>query len=311
MVWRAAATALSRQCYEPQMGAVLYSTECHVYGLLRRPYSRRSPFYLPHLFNWTELLRCARKCRPCNLERTNVIGSTIGRGRIERFADAQLGIPTIRQQFDSPKSNSGRFTFILSAGHDRSHPLKSHRFAIELVALALFAILTLGSPKIQAETFDTEFDPITGSDPGSHVKNWIKLAYFGARNYPYPIINISTERFKIRPLIYENLIVLPYKDYQRFATLTESQSCLEYDVNHHSPDIVGLFKSESRKGRRSAPCVIHQADACTYLSAISVLPTINWTVAELKPIHDLAEAIKCEESRSEYSNSAGNIPADH
>ena len=189
--------------------------------------------------------------------------------------------------------------------------MKPHRFAIELAALALFAIVTVGSPKIQAATFDTEFDPITGSDPGSRVKNWIKLAYFGARNYPYPIINVSTRRFKIRPRIYEALIVLPDRDYQSLATFTESQTCLENDVHHHSPDIVGLLKSESRKGHRSSPCVMHQADACDYLSAVSVLPTINWTVAELKLIHDLAEAIKCKEPLPEDSTSPGNIPAEH
>ena len=140
-------------------------------------------------------------------------------------------------------------------------------------------------------TADTvTFPPLEESIPPTSVTHWIKYKVLGPRNAPFPVILISTRRYKPLGLL-ETLIVLPRRRYDIVARFTESQST---DCMHPLPTefpwyTLGVFERDLLTPK----CVMPQTYACKYLFDVSKLSGMSWTAAELKPINDLAISMKC------------------
>jgi hypothetical protein len=160
-----------------------------------------------------------------------------------------------------------------------------------------FAAASLAVLATWATADTVTFPPLEESIPSTSVTRWIKYKVLGPRNAPFPVILISTRRYK--PLGFlETLIVLPRRRYDIVARFTESQST---DCMHPLPPefpwyTLGIFERDLLTPK----CVMPQAFACRYLSDVSKLSGMSWTAAELKPINDLAISMKCR-SRT-YTN---------
>lgn len=147
-----------------------------------------------------------------------------------------------------------------------------------------------------------------GQTPDAQVKHWLRLTVLGERNKPFPVIFISPQRFKT-PGFPETHIVLRDKEYRVLTVFTRTKRCSIGIIER--PAWGTVLITEYKDAAASDLCVMTPAAACDYLSAISMLPSINWTATQLEPIHELADAIKCKEPRSEDStNRKRNIPAD-
>jgi hypothetical protein len=147
-----------------------------------------------------------------------------------------------------------------------------------------------------------------GQTPDAQVKSWIRLAVLGARDKPFPVIFISPQRFK-SPGFPEVHIVLRGKEYRALSVFTRTKRCSIGVVER--PAWGTLLITEYRDGHSSNLCVMPPEASCDYLSTMSMLASINWTSTQLEPIHELADAIKCNEHRSADAKTQGNIPADH
>lgn len=144
-------------------------------------------------------------------------------------------------------------------------------------------------------TADTvTFPPFPASEesiPPPSVKHWIKYKVLGPRNAPFPVILISTRRYK--PLgNLETLIVVSRPKYDIVAKFTESLSaeCMKLPLQEPPPwYTLGIFEGDLLTPR----CVIPKVAACKYLSDVSTLSGMKWTAAQLKPINDLAISMTC------------------
>lgn len=147
-----------------------------------------------------------------------------------------------------------------------------------------------------------------GQTPDAQVKSWIRLAVLGARDKPFLVIFISPQRFK-SPGFPEAHILLRGNEYRALAVFTRTKQCSIGVVER--PAWGTLLITEYRDGHSRNLCVMPPEAACAYLSSISMLAGINWTSTQLEPIHELADAIKCNQPRSAGPRTQGNIPADH
>ena len=140
-------------------------------------------------------------------------------------------------------------------------------------------------------TADTvTFPPLEESIPPPSMTHWIKYKVLGPRNEPFPVILISTRRYKPLGLL-ETLIVLPHRRYDIVARFTESQSagCMQPLPPQFPWYTLGVFERDLVTPK----CVMPQTVACKYLFDVSKLSGMSWTAAELKPINDLAVSMKC------------------
>jgi hypothetical protein len=136
-----------------------------------------------------------------------------------------------------------------------------------------------------------QFPPSEESIPPPFVKHWIKYKVLGPRNAPFPVIVISTRRYK--PLgILETLIVVSRPKYNLVSKFTESLSaeCMKLPLKEPPPwYTLGIFEGDVVTPR----CVIPKVVACKYLSDVSTLSGMHWTAADVKPINDLAISMTC------------------
>lgn len=140
-------------------------------------------------------------------------------------------------------------------------------------------------------TADTvTFPPREESIPPPSVKHWIKYLVLGERNSPFPVILISTRRYKPLGLL-EALIVVSRRRYDIVARFTESLSseCMNPLPPMFPRYTLGIYEGDVQTPR----CVIPQVVACKYLSDVSTLSGMHWTAAQLKPINDLAISMTC------------------
>jgi len=135
------------------------------------------------------------------------------------------------------------------------------------------------------------FPPSEESIPPPSVKHWIKYKVLGPRNAPFPVILITTRRYK--PLgILEALIVVSRPKYNIVAKFTGSLSagCMKLPLQEPPPwYTLGIFEGDVL----TPICVMPKVVACKYLSDVSTLSGMNWTAEELKPINDLAVSMTC------------------
>jgi hypothetical protein len=136
-----------------------------------------------------------------------------------------------------------------------------------------------------------QFPPSEESIPPSFVKHWIKYKVLGPQNAPFPVIVISTRRYK--PLgILETLIVVSRPKYDLISKFTESLSAQCMKLPLQGPPAwytLGIFEGDVLTPR----CVMPKVVACKYLSDVTTFSGMSWTAAELKPINDLAVSMTC------------------
>jgi hypothetical protein len=128
-------------------------------------------------------------------------------------------------------------------------------------------------------------------DPG--VEHWISYQILGPRNHPYPILYLSTRRF--RTTLPEFIIVLPSRRYDILSAYTQERIVLPDCLGEPPIDDVGYtFEIAGRIKKRIQRCVLRQAQACAYLSSVINLAGINWTAAEVRPITDFVLTMRCK-----------------
>jgi len=127
-------------------------------------------------------------------------------------------------------------------------------------------------------------------DPG--VNRWIWYQVLGPRNSPFSIVYISTEHFVTRPP--EFLVVLPPPRYDVISSYTNARiarrDCPGKEPTTEVWYTVDIAQHEQEHTQR---CILPQASACEYLSAVIKLSGINWAAQELRPINDFMAQIKC------------------
>lgn len=183
--------------------------------------------------------------------------------------------------------------------------MKTAPFVLACLGLLLFTVRMsraeqLPLPDPQVFTF--------GQTPDANVRSWTRLAVLGARDKPFPVIFISPQRFK-SPGFPEAHVLLRGKEYRALAIFTRTKRCSIEAVER--PAWGTLLITEYRDGHSRNLCVMPPETSCGYLSTISMLPGIDWTSTQLEPIHELADAIKCNEPGSPDSKAQGHISVDH
>ena len=161
-------------------------------------------------------------------------------------------------------------------------PMKLLRF------LLASAFLTTVGATTAADS--PEFPPLFGQIPP--VSHWIKYLNIGERNYTYPVVYISSKRFKTSwP---EFLIVLDPARYDIVAKVTQSRLArTDCSMGMPMPPPPHTVEISERDDSRTQQCVIPQAAACEYFSAVTKLAGMNWTPAELRPIHQFVVSVDC------------------
>jgi hypothetical protein len=155
------------------------------------------------------------------------------------------------------------------------------RLAITLTASILWASTTTAE--------DIDISPFA-RDPS--VERWIWYEVLGPQNHPYSIVYLSTQTFKTR--LGEHLVVLPSHGYDIISAYTQARID-QPDCPGTEPagDVWYTVKISEHEKNRTQRCVLPQALACDYLSAVLRLSGINWTESERRPIADFAAQIKC------------------
>jgi hypothetical protein len=137
--------------------------------------------------------------------------------------------------------------------------------------------------------------PAAGTNPSSLVTHWIRFLIIGDINHPFPIITISTDRFRTWNRG-EFLIVLPQDEYDVVRSFTDERfdrsDCLtdEGQMNR-SEHTVRLVEHE---GNVTRACLLPRAAvSCDFLAAITDLSPVKWTAADLKYVRNFAGEIGC------------------
>lgn len=132
--------------------------------------------------------------------------------------------------------------------------------------------------------------PVVARDPG--VNHWISYQILGPRNHPFPMVYISTRHFKTTPP--EFIIVMPQKKYGIISAYTQARmaraDCPGKEPVGNVWHSVEIAEHDKKAGRQ---CVLPQAMACEYFSAVVSLVGIAWTAEKLRPINDFNQEIDC------------------
>ena len=136
-----------------------------------------------------------------------------------------------------------------------------------------------------------------GTTPSKSVNHWIRLVVDGVVNHPFPMVMISTERFKTWR---ETLIVLPRSDYEivdglaterigRADCLT-SPTDLPMDLrgNEHR-----LLLFEHTDGSTRSCLLPRAATSCEFLTGVIGLTNVAWGTGDLEAIRSVAADIGC------------------
>ncbi len=142
------------------------------------------------------------------------------------------------------------------------------------------------------------FPPLHGTNLSSTVKRWLRVSVWGLENHPFPMLLMSTERFKTWR---EQLLVLSplrYELVDRF-TLTQMAQPDCKSIRDSLPlplSEYGILISEHNE-EFSRSCVIPTTESCEYLSALMNQSDLHWTEAEIQPISAVREELPCEKLR--------------
>jgi len=165
----------------------------------------------------------------------------------------------------------------------------------------LAAVLTLSmicGGITSAENLDFQ---ATARDPG--VEHWISFQILGPRNHPFPILYLSTRRF--RTTLPEFIIVLSSRRYYILSAYTQER-IVRPDCSGEPPidDVGYTFEIAGRIKKGIQRCVLRQELACAYLAGVINLSGINWTAAEFRPITDFMRTMRCDTSSAEGGRGA-------
>jgi hypothetical protein len=139
--------------------------------------------------------------------------------------------------------------------------------------------------------------PFLGTTPSRSVNHWIRLVVDGVVNHPFPMVMISTERFKTWR---ETLIVLPPPAFEVVDGLATDRigqaDCLKSPVelpmdlreNEHR---LLLFEHANDSTRS---CLLPRAaTSCEFLKGVIGLTDVAWGTGDLEAIRSVAAEIGC------------------
>jgi hypothetical protein len=132
-----------------------------------------------------------------------------------------------------------------------------------------------------------------GSTPDRHFKQWIKYRIALPPNHPWPIVFFSPEEFQTTGAGNESLLAMNHPAYDHLTKFTRSQPCVQH--TRHPSWHAGGEITEYDNGKTRI-CYLSPTDACSYLTAITTLPDIQWTAEHTKVIRGLSWDTQCKDS---------------
>ena len=137
------------------------------------------------------------------------------------------------------------------------------RGAVLMVLLTLRGLTAASdTPSVPAYPSIPSIPPIFGTTPDSSVEHWIKYVVLNQPNMPFPIVQISTQHFKLLGVA-EDLIVLPANKYEVLATFTQLAIKQAPCTRLVAPPDHTLYITE-HEGKENYECAMLQARACRY-----------------------------------------------
>jgi hypothetical protein len=140
--------------------------------------------------------------------------------------------------------------------------------------------------------------PFLGTTPSNSVKHWIKFVVEGVVNHPFPMVMITTERFKTWR---ERLIVLPASDFAIVDGLAKTRigegGCAA-SVKSIPRDLLEnehrLLLFEHDDDLTQSCWLPRTATSCEFLSAVMGLANVGWGPGDLQAIRSIAGEIGCD-----------------
>lgn len=150
---------------------------------------------------------------------------------------------------------------------------------------------TTAGTRALGKTWPIDMDLLgRGGTPTTRVSRWMKYAITIPPNHPFRIVFFSTQKFRTTGYETDVLLVLSRREYDLLDSFTRSRQCDEAA----RPPAGGMIMAY--RGRHLRACWLAQDTACDYLTAISTLPGINWTPAQIGIIHGQSWDTQCKDS---------------
>jgi hypothetical protein len=130
-------------------------------------------------------------------------------------------------------------------------------------------------------------DPYFGTPPSKSVLQWTRISALGDRNAILVIVWVSPRFFERSA--FEELSVLPMKEYESFVSFAHSYPCSSPVKEFHFGALMITVHSHSTE----AVCALPPSKSCSFLRRAIELKKIVWTEARLKPFRDISNNIAC------------------